>query len=117
MNVIGSRPDRWWLDREGAMRRLVPLLDRFADATGDAVAVVFDSRPREPIESRATRVLFAPGRGRNAADDEIARIVAADSDPRTFRVVTSDAGLAERVEAHGAEVVPAGSFRGRLEGG
>ena len=23
MNVIGSRPDGWWRDREGAMRRLV----------------------------------------------------------------------------------------------
>ena len=23
MNVIGSRPDGWWRDRDGAMRRLV----------------------------------------------------------------------------------------------
>ena len=23
MNVIGSRPDGWWRDREGAVRRLV----------------------------------------------------------------------------------------------
>jgi hypothetical protein len=34
MNLIGSRPDRWWNDRDGAVHRLVGELDRFAAATG-----------------------------------------------------------------------------------
>jgi hypothetical protein len=45
MNVIGSRPDGWWRDRAGAMRALAVELDRFADATGDQVTVVFDGQP------------------------------------------------------------------------
>jgi hypothetical protein len=60
-------------------------------------------------------VLFASRRGPNAADDRIARLVAEDEDPASLRVVTSDGGLAGRVEPHGAEVVPAGSFRRRLD--
>jgi hypothetical protein len=43
MNVIGSRPDGWWRDRRGAMRRLVESLERFAAAhPDDEVAVVLD---------------------------------------------------------------------------
>ena len=30
MNVIGSRPDGWWRDREGAMRRLVSEIQGWA---------------------------------------------------------------------------------------
>src|SRR5205823_3543241 len=53
-------------------------------------------------------------RGRDAADDEIARRVAAAARPRGLRVVTSDAELARRVREHGADVVPAGRFRREL---
>ena len=42
----------------------------------------------------------APRRGRNAADDEIVRLVAEDPDAL---VVTSDAELAARVRALGAD--------------
>src|SRR4029453_13795094 len=45
MNLIGSRPDRWWNDPDGAVRRLIGELDRYAAATGDDVTVVFDRRP------------------------------------------------------------------------
>jgi predicted RNA-binding protein with PIN domain len=116
MNVIGSRPDRWWLDRDGAMRRLAALLERFARATGDAVTVVFDARPREQIEADSVEVVFAPERRRDAADDEIVRILDHVDEPEAVRVVTSDIGLATRAEARGAEVVPAGAFRHRLDG-
>ena len=34
MNVIGSRPDGWWRDRRGAMRRLVEELGALARASG-----------------------------------------------------------------------------------
>jgi len=113
MNVIGSRPDGWWRDRSGAMRALAAQLDRFQDDTGEPVSVVFDGRPREI--PAGVEVRFAPRAGRNAADDEIARMVAADAAPGEVRVVTSDGDLAIRVRAAGAEVEGAGTFRRRLD--
>jgi predicted RNA-binding protein with PIN domain len=116
MNVIGSRPDGWWRDRAAAVRRLIVGLEALAAASGDDVSVVFDGRaPRDEPESRTVAVEFAPG-GRDAADDRIAERVAADSDPATLRVVTSDRGLAERVRGAGAEVVGSGGFRRRIDG-
>jgi uncharacterized protein YaiI (UPF0178 family) len=112
MNVIGSRPDGWWRDRTGAMRALASQLDRFAQATGERVTVVFDGRPRE-VEARV-EVRFARG-GRNAADDEIARLLAVDDAPTDLLVVTSDADLAARVTTAGADVEGAGTFRRRLD--
>jgi predicted RNA-binding protein with PIN domain len=114
LNVIGSRPDRWWRDRTGAMRRLVMQLDRLAARDGDDVTVVLDGREREIGDPARVTVVFAPG-GRGAGDDEIARRVAADPDPGTLVVVTSDRELARRVEAHGASVTPAGALVRRLE--
>jgi predicted RNA-binding protein with PIN domain len=109
MNVIGSRPDGWWRDRRGAMRRLV---DDLARLEGE-VAVVLDGKPFE-LESDCVEVAFASRRGPNAADDDIAAMVEADPDPRSLTVVTSDADLARRVREHGASVQGAGEFRRRL---
>ena len=114
MNVVGSRPDGWWRDRVGAMRRLVDELERFAGATGDEVAVVFDGRPFELDDGGRVEVGFAPG-GRNAADYAIADWVAADADPATITVVTSDAELERSVRGHGADVIGSGAFRRRLD--
>jgi predicted RNA-binding protein with PIN domain len=114
MNVVGSRPDGWWRDRQGAMRSLAARLAQFAESTGDPVAVVFDGRPFE-VEADPVDVSFASRRGPNAADDEIARRVAEDADPGTLAVVTSDRGLLDRVRDHGVEVIPAGGFRRRLD--
>jgi predicted RNA-binding protein with PIN domain len=113
MNLIGSRPDGWWRDRPGAQRRLAEELARFAEATGDEVAVVFDGEARE-VPARV-RVSFARRRGPNAADDDIAGLVAADDTPHELRVVTSDGDLAARVRAAGGEVEGAGAFRRRLD--
>jgi predicted RNA-binding protein with PIN domain len=113
-NVIGSRPDGWWRDREGAASRLLDALREFARGE-DEVVVVLDAGPAEWAgRDGAFEVAIAPRRGRDAADDEIARRVAADADPSSLRVVTSDAGLAARVRAAGAAVDGAGSFRRRL---
>src|SRR4051812_8518218 len=71
MNVVGSRPDGWWRDREGAKRALAERLAAFAEATGEPVAVVFDGRPFE-VDARPVQVDFAERRGPNAADDAIA---------------------------------------------
>jgi len=113
MNVIGSRPTGWWRDRRGAMRDLVEALERFAAATGEPVTVVFDSRPFE-LEGEGVEIRFATRRGPNAADDDIAALAKEAAEPAELRVVTSDADLSRRVEAAGAEVVGAGSFRRRL---
>jgi predicted RNA-binding protein with PIN domain len=115
MNVVGSRPDGWWRDRRGAMKRLITELERFAEATGDELAVVFDGRPFEFDDGGKVEVAFAPG-GRNAADHAIADRVAADDDPRGITVVTSDAELEDAVRATGAAVVGSGAFRRRLDG-
>jgi predicted RNA-binding protein with PIN domain len=110
MNVIGSRPTGWWRDRPGAMRQLVADLRDL----GEPVTVVFDGRPFEVDDPGAVNVRFASRRGRNAADDDIARLVAESDDPAGLCVVTSDGELAERVRASGARVMGAGTFRDRL---
>ena len=107
MNVVGSRPDGWWRDRQGAMRRLVEALEGF-DFDGE-VLVVFDGAPFELLSDRVS-VQFASRRGPNAADDDIAA-VAGEGD----QVVTSDADLERRVRARGADVIGAGVFRRRLD--
>jgi predicted RNA-binding protein with PIN domain len=117
MNLIGSRPDRWWNDPDGAVRRLIGELDRYAAATGDDVTVVFDRRPPdvEPGRHGAVEVAFASRRGRNAADHEIVSMVAGDPDPASVRVVTSDRRLVERVRGLGAGVEGSGRFRRRID--
>jgi len=115
MNVIGSRPDRWWRDRHGAMRRLVGALEAYAEATGDELTVVLDGQPFELREGGgAVTVRFAPG-GRNAGDDEIVRILEDDPAPETIRVVTSDRDLVARVRDLGAGVTSAGELRAELD--
>jgi uncharacterized protein YaiI (UPF0178 family) len=109
MNVIGSRPDGWWRDRHGAMRRLVKDLERFAERGGHDVTVVFDGAPFD-IESPSVTIEFARRRGRNAADDDIARLAG----PGDI-VVTSDDELIRRVTEKGASAIGAGAFRRLLE--
>jgi predicted RNA-binding protein with PIN domain len=107
-NVMGSRPDGWWKDRAGAAARLVAQLGEWAARSGREVLVVFDGAPPAGLEAPgAVEVRFARRGGRDAADDEIAAFVAADAAPQRLRVVTSDAELARRVRAHGAEVIGA----------
>jgi predicted RNA-binding protein with PIN domain len=119
MNLIGTRPDGWWRDRKGAMRDLVDELADYAAATGEDVTVVLDSRPFDLPESGSAgpAVVFASRSGRDAADDEIDRIVKESEDPGEWRVVTSDRGLRSRVLDHGAEVESSRTFRRRLDAG
>ena len=115
MNVIGSRPDAWWKDRDAAMLRLVDMLERWAATEGDEVTVVFERPPSPPIRSTVIEVLHAPRAKRDAADDEIIRLLQADPQPTAIRVVTSDRWLADRAWAAGASVEGAESFRARLD--
>ena len=110
-NVIGTRPDGWWRDREGATRRLLDELRAF----GDEVVVVLDAGPRELAGREGTlEVAIAPRRGRDAADDEIVRRLASDPDPASICVVTSDRALAARARERGAGVMGAKTFLDRL---
>jgi predicted RNA-binding protein with PIN domain len=114
MNVIGSRPDGWWRDRDAAAERLLAAVREFA-AGEEEVVVVLDAGPdRLAGRSDGMEVVIAPGRGRDAADHEIVRRLAGDPDAGAVRVVTSDGALAARVRELGASVEGAGAFRRRL---
>ena len=116
MNLIGTRPDRWWNDPDRAVHRMVGELREFAERTGDEVTVVFDRKPPDLPPGRHGEVVvaFPRHRGRNAADDEIVAMLADAEAPGEFRVVTSDARLAERVAELGAGVTSSGSFLRRI---
>ncbi len=93
MNLIGSRPNRWWNDPDGA-----------------------GQPPDVPAGAHgAVQVAFASRRGRNAADHEIVQLLETDPDPGSFRVVTSDRDLIERVRHLGAGTTSASSFRRQLD--
>jgi predicted RNA-binding protein with PIN domain len=115
MNVIGSRPDGWWKDRNGAMVALVERLDRWASGQGNQVTVVFERPPSTAVTSSVVEVAHAPRAAANSADDEIVRLVAADAAPHDIQVVTSDKGLSDRVATLGASVYPAASFRDLID--
>ncbi|HEY1507741.1 MAG TPA: NYN domain-containing protein [Solirubrobacteraceae bacterium] len=115
MNVIGTRPDAWWKDRDAAMLRLVDMLERWAASDGEDVTVVFERPPSPPIRSTVIDIAHAPRPKRNAADEEIVRLLRADPNPSAVRVVTSDRGLADQAWAAGASVEGADTFRTRLE--
>ena len=110
MNVVGSRPDGWWRDRRGAMRRLLSALERYAEASPEeGLVVVFDGAPFD-VDAERVDVRFASRRGRNAADDDIAELAGPG-----VTVVTSDADLERRVRERGGDVVGAGAFRRRVD--
>jgi predicted RNA-binding protein with PIN domain len=114
-NVMGSRPDGWWRDRRGAQRRLVARLEAFAAARDEPVTVIFDGRPHEAGGGERVAVTFARRAGPDAADDDVAALVARHPEPSSLTVVTSDAALAARVRAAGGEVVGAGAFLRKLD--
>ena len=113
MNVIGSRPDGWWRNRQEAWRRLAGQLAEHATRSGDEVRLVLDGRRPGDWED-GVETIFARGR-RGAADDAIVELVEADPDPQSLTVVTSDRELEQRVRDLGARVTPASGFRRRLD--
>jgi predicted RNA-binding protein with PIN domain len=115
MNVIGTRPDGWWRDRDAAMLRLVKVLEQWAVHDGEEVTVVFERAPSPPIRSTVIRIAHAPKPRAHAADDEIIRRLRSDPEPAAVRVVTSDRWLADRAWAAGATVQGADSFRAMLD--
>jgi predicted RNA-binding protein with PIN domain len=109
-NVIGSVADGWWRDRPGAVRRLLARLQ----CLGERATLVLDVSQPDLVEGEhgAITVRYATRRGRDAADDLIRELVAADP---SVTVVTSDRALRQDVEAAGADVIGAGTFLARLD--
>ena len=99
-NVVGSRPDGWWRDREGAARRLHRALIE-ADLDFDRVVLVLEGKARFEPEDGATAVTIVNASG--SGDDAVVAQVTAVTD--TVVVVTSDRGLRSRVAAGGGECV------------
>jgi uncharacterized protein YaiI (UPF0178 family) len=115
MNVIGSRPDGWWRDRPGAIRRLVGQVDRWAEGGEERVTVMLEHEPREEMRVERVEVAWARDGGRDAADREIlARLPEWLAEDEVV-VVTSDRDLKAKAIAAGAEVVPARPFRVELD--
>jgi predicted RNA-binding protein with PIN domain len=117
MNVIGSRPDGWWKDRNEAMRAFTRTVDDHAASTGRDITVVLDSDPGRVPEPTHIEIVIARRRGPDAADHEIERLVGEADDRTRLRIVTSDRALSGKVAAAGADVVSAGSFRRELDTG
>jgi predicted RNA-binding protein with PIN domain len=115
-NVMGARPDGWWRDRRAAQRRLVSRLESFAAAREEPVTVIFDGPRHEAGGGVHVSVQFAGRSGPDAADDDVAALVARHPDPASLVVATSDAALAERVGEAGARVMGAGAFLRELDG-
>ncbi len=118
MNVIGSRPTGWWRDRDRAKRELIATLQDFVAASDASVTVVLDGRPLHGLPEgthEGLDVLYAPRRGRDAADDRIVELVEVDDEPASLVVVTSDRALRERVERLAARVVGSSTFLRRVE--
>lgn len=116
MNVIGSRPDGWWRDRDGAVRDFVARMRRYAAGRSEEVTVVVDGRPvdgLEPGRHGAVEVVFAPG-GRDAADDRIIELLSGEGD-RDTTVVTADRELRGRAAARGAALVGPSVLLARLD--
>ena len=110
-NVMGSRPDGWWRDRRGAQRRLVERLETFAAARDEPVTVIFDGRPHDAGGGCGSRCASRGARGRDAADDDVAALVARHPEPASLtRGDLRRARWPTRVRAAGGEVVGAGAF-------
>lgn len=119
MNVIGSRPDGWWRDRDGAARRLLARLQGLAAASDDAVTLVLDGRPLPGLpegDHDGVELRYARRPGRNAGDDRIVEILETTPDPAAWCVVTSDRALRDRARALGAAVTGTGTLLARLDG-
>ena len=115
-NVRGTRPDGWWRDRPGAMRRLFERLRHYRARVGEPIVLVLDvPQPDLPEgDHDGVEVIHAIRRGRDAADHRILQWLDDHPDVEA-EVVTSDRALAEAAARPGVEVLGAGAFLERLD--
>lgn len=113
-NVMGSVPDGWWRDREGAAGRLLARVSALAADGVPAAALglaehtwfpewvaVVEGRARGVDEVSGVGVVRAEASGDDAIVAEVQRLRA---DGRTVTVVSSDRELGERATDAGAAV-------------
>jgi hypothetical protein len=127
-NVVGSRPDGWWRDREGAARRLAGRLAAALTVDSLGLAEAFghpgaDVRVHLVLEGAAARVENLPTHPRltvvRAQADGDSTIAALTADLATdgsspIVVVTADRALRERVRDAGATTVGPGTLLNAL---
>jgi predicted RNA-binding protein with PIN domain len=115
-NVMGAAADGWWRDPPRAVRALILRLQCLAEKTGETFEIVLDLPHADFAEGEHNGVFvrYARRRGRDAADDRIAELVA-ERGGDGIVVVTSDRELAARVRRHGARVTGARSLLSRLD--
>jgi hypothetical protein len=127
-NVVGSRPDGWWRDREGAARRLAGRLAAALTVDSLGLAEAFghsgaDLRVHLVLEGAAARVEDLPThprltvvRARADGDTTIAALAAdlATDDISPIVVVTADRALRERVRDAGATTAGPGTLLNAL---
>jgi predicted RNA-binding protein with PIN domain len=115
-NVMGQRVG-WHKDKAGARRRLLDELSQFALARHAIVRAVFDGAPDQsfPDGSRYRGVTVFYAEKGSDADERIKRLVEAEKEKQTLKVVTSDRQLAEYVRRCGVQVIRSGEFRKRLD--
>jgi len=121
MNVIGSRPDGWWRDRQGALQKLVARLVALDGSLGEITVVMDGREQREPPPGEAGNgvcVAYAGHSRADAADDHIVALLEQEAPPSPAHcmVITSDRRLRERCAASGAEVAGAGWLLRQLDG-
>jgi hypothetical protein len=115
MNVIGSRPDGWWRDRDRAIERLVGQVDRWAAGGEQRVTVMLEREPRADLGTERVEVAWATVGGPNAADREILARLPDWLAEEEVVIVTSDRDLKAKALAAGAEVVSSRPFRAELD--
>ena len=102
-NVVGSRPDGWWRDREGAARRLHARL--LAAGLDDEVVLVLEGKARAGVPEgydAGLRTVHAPRDGDAAIVDLVRASVAGGGE---VTVVTADRALRADVDRAGGRVV------------
>ena len=107
MNVIGSRPNGWWRDRDRAVRGLVRQLQQVAVSDDLELTVAIDGLPLDDLPEgmqAGVQLLYATRRGPNAADDRIIEFISSHEQPSSLSLITSDRNLSRRAEALGATV-------------
>lgn len=111
-NVMGSRPDGWWRDRAGAVRRLVTEIIPLALGHGGVWTIVFDGKepPRMPPPPNCLIVVHTGHGRRDGADDRIVELLHERPDRAASLVYTSDAKLRTRVTALGTQVMGSGTL-------
>jgi hypothetical protein len=127
-NVVGSRPDGWWRDREGAARRLAGRIAAALTVDSRGLAEAFghpgaDLRVHLVLEGAAAQVEDLPThprltvvRARADGDSTIAALAAdlATDGSSPIVVVTADRALRERVRDAGATTAGPGTLLNAL---